>query len=165
MAGAKDVILDQLRSGQYVYGKLTAELSDAEYFKPPVEGGNHAAWLLGHVACSEDSIVSQITGVPKRIPEATHELFKGGSACVADPKKYPSRKQIDALFFNSRARTVEALTNYDERKWGDPSPWGGKSPFPTMGSMWGLQGTHQFWHIGQLAVCRQAMKKKPALFQ
>jgi len=164
MASAKEVVLQQLRMGQYFHEKFTADLSDAEYFKPPAEGANHAAWLLGHVACSEDSIVSEITGAPKRIPEATHELFNRGSTCVPDPRKYPSRRQIDELFRNSRANTIEALTKYDDRKWEEPSPEGwDKSMFPTMGAMWALQGTHQFWHIGQLAVCRQAMKKKRVL--
>ena len=164
MAGAKEVILDQLRSGQYILEKFTADLSDAEYFKPPVEGANHAAWLLGHVACSEDSLVSQITGGAKRIPDATHELFKDGSTCVGDASKYPSRAQIDKLFRDSRANTMEALTRYDDRQWDEPSPEGwDKSVFPTMGAMWGLQGTHQFWHLGQLTVCRQVMRKKSVL--
>ena len=123
------------------------------------------AWLLGHVACSEDSLVAQITGGGKRIPDATHELFKGGSACVANASKYPSRTQIDELFRNSRANTMETLTKYDDRKWGDPPPPGwDKSLFPTIGAIWALQGTHQFWHLGQLVVCRQAMKKKRVLF-
>lgn len=165
MASAKEVVLQQLRNGQYFYEKFTADLSDAEYFKPPIEGGNHAAWLLGHVACAEDSLVALITGGTKRIPEATHELFKGGSMCVANPSKYPSRRQIDELFRNSRANTIEALTKYNDRKWEEPSPQGwDKLVFPTMGAMWALQGTHQFWHIGQVTVCRQAMKKKRVLF-
>ena len=69
MASAKEVVLQQLQSGQYFYEKFTADLSDSEYFKPPAEGANHAAWLLGHVACSEDSLVAQITGGTKRLPE------------------------------------------------------------------------------------------------
>lgn len=164
MASAKEVILQQLRSGQFFFEKFTADLSDSDYFKPPAEGANHAAWLLGHVACSEDDLVAQITGGAKRIPEAMYELFKGGSACVGEPSKHPTRKQIDELFRNSRATTIETLKLYDERQWEEPSPQGwDKSMFPTMGAMWALQGTHQFWHIGQLAVCRQAMKKKRVL--
>ena len=163
MSSLKDVLLSQLRTGQHFFEKFTADLSDAEYFKPPVEGGNHAAWIVGHVACSEDSILSQLIGTPKRIPDTSHELFKGGSTCLADASRYPSRKQIDELFRNSRARTIEELTRFDETKWNEPSP-AGWSTFPTLGAMWGLQGTHQFWHLGQLAVCRQALNKKRVLF-
>ncbi len=164
MATVKDVLLEQLRSGEYFVEKFTADLSDAEYFSPPVGGGNHAAWILGHIACSEDSITGQITGKGKRIPDATHELFKGGSVCIPDSSKYPSRKQIDELFRSSRARTIEELALFEGKKWQDPSPPGWeKSPFATIGGMWGLQGTHQFWHLGQLTVCRQAMKKKRVL--
>lgn len=78
MTGAKEVILQQLRSGQDLYEKFTADLTDREYFVPPAEGWD-------------------------------------------------------------------------------------KSVFPTMGTMWGLHGTHQFWHLGQLTVCRQVMRKKRVL--
>ena len=164
MTKAKEVILQQLRSGQDLYEKFTADLADREYFVSPAEGCNHTAWLVGHVACSEDSLVSQITGGAKRIPDATHELFKAGSKCVGDASKYPSRVQIDKLFHDSRMNTMGALTRYDDRRWDEPSPEGwDKSVFPTMGAMWGLQGTHQFWHLGQLTVCRQVMRKKNVL--
>ncbi len=160
MSSVKDTLLSQLRTGQFFFEKFTADLSDAEYFRPPVEGGNHAAWIVGHVACSEDSILAQLTGKPKRIPDSTAELFKGGSTCVADASRYPSRKELDELFRNSRGRTIEELTTFDEKKWNDASSW---KTFPTLGALWGLQGTHQFWHIGQLTVCRQALKK-PRVF-
>ena len=163
MSSAKDILLSQLRTGQHFYEKFTTDFSDTEYFKPPVEGGNHAAWILGHVACSEDSILSQLTGTPKRIPNPTHELFKSGSTCFADASRYPTRKQIDELFRDSRARTLEELACFDETKWNDPAPPGWRERFPTVGAMWGLQGTHQFWHFGQLTVCRQALKKKRVL--
>ncbi len=163
MATAKDMILEQLGIGQFLLEKFTADLSDDEYFKIPAEGANHPAWIIGHIAVSEDSLVAAATGGEKEIAESLQELFKGGSKCVADAATYPTRTEIDELFKTSRARTVEALKAADESTWGNPSPEGfSKDVFPTMGTIWGMQGTHQFWHIGQLTVCR-AVLKKPAV--
>lgn len=164
MSTAKDIILNQLQSGNYLIEKFTADLSDAEYFEPPVAGSNHAAWILGHIACSEDWMVSQLTEAKPRIAEATHALFKGGSKCLPDASKYPTRKQVDELFRNTRAHTIEALKIFDAATFDRPGleslP---KELFPTIGSAWALQGTHQFWHIGQLSVCRAALKKPAVL--
>jgi len=98
------------------------------------------------------------------MPQATQDLFKGGSVSVADPSRYPSRVEIDELFRSGRTYAIKALEAFDEARWDDPSP--GDAPaqfFPTLGSLWGMAGTHQFWHIGHLTVCRTAMKKKRIL--
>ena len=160
MTNRKDVVLEQLRLGEYLIEKFTADLSDPEYFMVPAEGANHAGWILGHIAVSEDAITSAATGSPKRLPEPTHELFKGGTECRPDASKYPTRSKIDELFRNARVHTVEALKGFDEGRWDDPSPDEySEEIFPTLGSLWAVQGTHQYWHIGQLTVCRTALKK------
>ncbi len=164
MTTPKDVILHQLGSGQSILDRLISDLSDAEYFRPPIPGANHTGWIIGHIACSEDSLVNGATGAAKRIPEATHALFEGGSPCVADASKYPSRKHIDELLRTTRAHTTEALKAFDAAKWDKPSPEGwSKDMFPTLGAIWSLIGTHPFWHIGQITVCRCAMSKKRLL--
>lgn len=164
MATPKDVVVAQLQTGRFLIEKFTEDLSDAEYFIQPVEGANHTGWILGHIATSEDWAVSVIAGTGQRIPQAMHELFGSKSSCITDASKYPSRKQIDELFRDARARTGEALDTFDESKWNDPSPEAvPRDFFPTLGSLWGMQGAHQFWHIGQLTVCRVALKKKRVL--
>ncbi len=164
MAGAKDVIHQQLQNGQQLIQMYTGDLSDEEYFKAAAPRTNHPAWILGHIATSEDSLVSMLTGQLKRFSEATHELFGGSSTCVPDAAQYPSRKELDEMFRNAREYTVEALQMYDESKWANPAPEGlPKEFFSTAGSVWGLIGFHQFWHIGQLTTCRQAMNKKRML--
>ncbi len=164
MASPKDVVLHQFQIGQTLLEMLIADLTDEEYFKPPIAGANHTAWILGHISQTEDWAVGLITGCAHRLSQSTHELFQGGSTCLPDSAKYPSRKEIDEMFRNSRAATTEALKAFDDGKWNDPSPEGAPQQFfPTLGSLWGLQGTHQFWHVGQLTVCRHAMNKKKVL--
>lgn len=164
MAGPKDVILGQFQFGQVLFDKFTHDLSDADYFQIPTPGTNHVAWLLGHVACTEDWASGLVTGDPQRIPSTTHELFNSSSKAVADAGVYPTRKEIDELFQNSRANIVEVLKAFDDSRWDEPSP--PEAPqefFPTIGALWNLQGVHQFWHIGHITVCRVALGKKPVL--
>lgn len=164
MVSARDIVLDQLQRGQRVIESFTADFTDAEYFMPPIVGGNHAAWILGHISCTEDWSLGLATHSPKRIPESTHALFRPGSTCVPDASKYPSRKELDELFRNTRARFIEALNLSDVSTWDQPSPpEAPKTLMPTVGAIWSLAGFHQFWHFGQLTVCRQALKKKKLL--
>lgn len=163
MTNPKDIILSQFSTSEFLMTKMTEDLDDKEFFAPSVPGANHAAWIVGHMAVSEDSMIASLTGKEKRHPEV-YDLFRGGSMCFADASKYPSRKEIEELFRDCRAHAVASLKASDESKWNDPSPEGWpKDVFPTLGSIWALFGTHPYWHIGQLTVCRVALGKKRVL--
>ena len=107
-------------------------------------------------------MTAEVTGASKRLPDATHELFKGGSECVTDASRYPSRHEVNDLFTNAQANVLEALQAFPDSKWNDPTSDNFPTDFfPTLGSVWAMMGTHPFWHLGQLTACRVAMGKKP----
>ncbi len=163
MAGAKDVILHQFETSKFLIDKLTADLSDEEYFRSPTDKANHAAWIVGHIASSEDWVTAILTGTERRIPDSTRELFRGGSACRPDPSIYPSRKEIDTMFRDARTRAVEAVLGFDETRWSEASPEDAAQAFPTLGTLCSMLGFHPFWHIGQLTMCRAALGKPGVL--
>ena len=110
MISAKDIILGQLKCGQYLIETFTADLTDAEYYKPPVAGGNQRGvdpWPprlhrgLGRVGLQRK--------VRNHISQVTRAIFKPGNPCLPDASKYPTRKEMDELFKNSRANLVEKL--------------------------------------------------------
>jgi hypothetical protein len=93
-----------------------------------------------------------------------HELFKGGTTCFPDAGKYPPRSELDELFRNTRAHTLESLKMFNENDATKPNTdEKGASFFPTVGALWGVIATHPFWHIGQIADCRKRLNKPPAL--
>jgi len=166
MSTLNEVILQQLELGGGLIERFTGDIADAEYFIPAIAGGNHIGWLLGHVARTEDWAVSQIAGTPQRFDQRLNDLFRGGSACTPDATNYPSRRGIDELFRNARSHTREVLMSFDAARWEERSPAAGPdSFFPTLGSLWNLVGTHQFWHIGQITDCRRALQKPALLFE
>jgi len=163
MTTPKDIIISQLASGDYVLYKMIEDLSENEFFVPAMKGGNHAAWIVGHIAVSEDSMVAGLLGKELKYPKE-NELFKGGTQCLPDASKYPSKAKIIELLRNARANTLEALKQSDVSKWTQPSPEGWpKDVFPNVASVWALISSHPFWHIGQLSMCRMSMNKKRAL--
>ncbi len=163
MPDAKDVIRHQLESGQHLIEMLTADLTDEEYFKPAAKGTNHVAWILLHVACTEDWVVSTLTESQRQIPAEIHEAFSPGSTCQTTASRHPPLKRIGEIFNNAQARLLEALSASDLNTWDDPSPEGfPREFFPTVGVVWSRQGAHLSWHIGQIATCRAAMGKKRA---
>ena len=164
MASPKDVVLQQLELGQTLIDMLTKGLSDSEYFVPPMRDGNHVGWILGHIAYSEDWTISLITGASQQMATPVAELFGGSSSCLADASGYPARGELDTLFRDSRRRTVETLGAFDDARWDEASPDDApRDYFPTVGALWGMAGTHQFWHIGQMTMCRRALGKPPVL--
>jgi hypothetical protein len=164
MACAKETIRYQLGMGAMLIEQFTKDLTDAEYFKAAVPGANHAGWIVGHLAVSADSMVAQATGGQRRFDDQKHALFDGKSECKADANAYPPRKDIDEMFKNASADTIEALTTFDESKWDNPSPESMPSEFfPTVGSVWGIIATHPFWHAGQLTTNRVALGKPRVL--
>ena len=164
MASPKDVIMVQLKTGAELIGKFTADLTDAEYFVAPTPELNHTGWVLGHLACSEDWGIGLLSGQDKKIDTAIHERFAGGKPCTQGPADYPTAGELQTYFQDTRTRLVNALEGFDDNRWDEASPEGApKELFPTLGTLWGLMGFHQFWHIGHITACRAAMKKKPAL--
>ena len=164
MIGARDVILQQLHTGTFLIQKFTNDLLDEEYFIAPTTGGNHTAWNLGHVACVEDSIVSSLCSRQPQLPKAVRDLFARGTSCSSDATRYPSRAEIDSLFSETRERTVYAVEELRDALWNDPAPPSfPREIFPTRGAAWSALGTHQFWHLGEVAVCRTALRKDRVL--
>ncbi len=164
MVRPNDVIIGQLAFGRTLIEKFTADLTDEDYFTIPAAGTNHVAWLLGHTAVGEDWAVQVATGAPSAISESVRGLCARGSECRSNADEYPPRSEIDRLFLDQRARTIDALERFDPRRWDEPTPNDvPQDVFPTLGALWSLTGTHQFWHIGQLTACRAALGKKKAL--
>lgn len=164
MISVKEMLLAQLGTGEYLFDKFTSDLSDAEYFKVPAANTNHVAWNIGHIATSEDSMVAAVTGGSMKFSQDLHKMFGGSSECFEDAAKYPSRGEIDEMRQNARANAIEQIKMFDEAKWNDPAPQGWPTDlFPTLGSVWALLATHQFWHIGQITVCRQTLGKSRVL--
>ena len=157
----KDLVLNQLQGSKQLFDSFAKDFSDADAQFQPGGSGNHLNWILVHMAVSEDQMMSQMSGGPKKLSESLHKSYGGGSTCKADDGM--TRAEAAKLYNESHARTCEFVKNFDESRLNDKAPEGYPPNFPTMGTVLGLLGAHPYWHIGQLTVNRTLLKK-PKVF-
>ncbi len=157
----KQLVLNQLQGSKSLFDTFSKDLSDADARYQPGDMGNHLNWILVHMAVSEDSMISQMAGTPKRLSEALHKAYSGGSTCKADDGM--TRAEALKLYNESHTRTCDFVKNFDESRLDDKAPAGYPEMFPTVGAALGLFGAHPYWHIGQLTVNRTLLKK-PKVF-
>ena len=155
---ARDMLLNQLQGGSFLYENFIKDLSDDDARFQPFPGGSHAIWLLMHVATTEDWVRSTLTGEPMALPAELHEKFSGRGECV--PENTMTLADAWKLFSETRNRTMALVQEFPESRYEEPAPEGVPKFFPTMGAMLGLLGTHQFWHFGQLTFNRRMRNKK-----
>jgi hypothetical protein len=159
---AKALLVNQLASGQWLVGACVEGFSDSDCVAPLLDGGQTAIWILGHLATSEDWLVSKATGGKLEIAGELHEPFKAGQAPSTELGDYPPMSEVVALFNAQRERTVAAMQASDPATWDNDAPEGVPPVCKTIGGVWGLMANHTYWHIGQLTSIRR-MLNKPSL--
>ncbi len=123
----------------------------------PASTDNHAAWVLGHIICTDAWMAKElgITGISA--PESYGPLFGGGSKPVSDPKAYPPfaelRTQFDATHTSLmnwyRSAPESALTtDLSARSKGFTT-----DPVDAILKL----AWHEGWHFGQVASIRKAL--------
>src|SRR5688500_13142155 len=75
--------------------QLVADVPDERLAEQPVPGRamNHAAFILGHLAWSNDHAVTLLGG-SSQLPPAWAELFARGATPLPDRAKYPSKAEL-----------------------------------------------------------------------
>ena len=135
---------------------LAKDLDGEALFKVPCSGGNHAAWVMGHIAVSEDFFHSTIAGVPSIFPESWGKLFGINSECVADAKAYPSKAELVDALEKSRAAFVGWVSGLEEAGLRRELPENLRQFGPDVAGLIAKMGFHEGFHTGQLSVARRA---------
>lgn len=136
--------------------RLVADLPDARMTDQPAPGMNHAAWVLGHLACTADMLGAMI-GVPPACPPEWTELFDWNSSPTSDSERYPSKDELLAALEEAHARMAAALSGIPATRWTEPTPLEGIRAFlPTLGDCFVfVMAAHENMHLGQLSAWRR----------
>jgi hypothetical protein len=138
--------------------RLVADLADEELCRQPLRDVtmNHPAFLIGHVAWSNDNGIKLVGGTPVLI--GLKELWGTGAIPSDDRSRYPSKADIVKTLEVSHARLAEAVTNASKSYFKAPAPENMRAKFPTNGHvLLGLMTSHYAVHLGQLSAWRRAM--------
>lgn len=137
--------------------RLVTDLAEEQMTVQPAQGMNHAAWVLGHLACSGDLFAPLIGSKPVCPPE-WQPLFDWNSTPKAGSAQYPSKAELLAAIEAVHAGIAAALPVVPASRWTDPMPIDEiRGLLPTLGDGFVFVMTaHENMHLGQLSAWRRA---------
>jgi DinB superfamily len=147
---SRDVLLKMLDS--IPADKVTAQ---------PVKDCNHALWVAGHVADTDDFFVRTLTGRPSGLPAGWSEKFSGGSKPVDDPKAYPTVAEIKRVLADRRDALIAYFRSLDRATLLSPPPEKVKFFGTTQGALAGSIAWHEGLHTGQVTSVRKGLGMPP----
>jgi len=143
---------------------LIMDLKDEPLAQPTVNGGNHALWILGHIACSESSLLHGMIQGKETCPlEHLKENFAFKTQPTTDASVYPSFDSLLKDYEAARAETLAYLDTLSDADLDQPAPgcpeeW--KDFFGTVGQCFSMISMHPTMHYGQLADTRKALGRE-----
>ena len=133
------------------------DLSDAELMERPHPDCNHVNWQLGHLICSEHSMLSGLfpSAMPA-LPEGFAAKYRKESAKSDDPADFASKHELLEVYRAQRDGTLAVLAACSAEELDAPS---GVDYAPTRGALLQMQGAHWLMHCGQWVVVRRQHDK------
>jgi len=157
----RDIGLTALLFARRVTMGLLEDIPEDQWLYQPVPGGNHATWVIGHIAFNDDNFLVGLGGGDAQVPALWKDVFGAGSTVTNDATAYPSRSELLSQFESRRNDLLSFFKNLPpDRLTADvPEPWQvfGKTPAHVMNSL----AWHEGLHAGQLTVIRRALGLGP----
>ena len=153
--------LQTMRFGRGFAKMVLDKTDDDLFFSIPYHGANHAAWVVGHLATTDEFILTTMTGAKSVLPEGWGKLFGGGSTCEAGSKKYPSRKELMTAFDERRAAIEKWYTSLPDDQLHMPVEGEIAMFLPTRSALGGACGFHDGFHAAQISAARRASGLPP----
>ncbi|MCZ6834252.1 MAG: DinB family protein [Planctomycetota bacterium] len=122
--------------------------------------GNHALWIMGHIAWMDDYSVSTVTGEPCILPEQYTTMFGSGTPLTGNPADYPSQSELVAMMTSARQRMISWAETLDESTSLTPTPESLQMFSPNNIALPFTIVAHDLFHLGQLATVRSSLGMK-----
>lgn len=147
------------RAIQLFFGsRLMEDIPADRMTEQPGNIRNHAAWQIGHIVVSNDSICKMVD-VDLDVPKDWYPLFERFSQPVADASKYPAKDELVSAFQTQHEKIAAALPKVPADKINAPigdeklsQMFATNLDFVTFGLL-----THETVHLGQLGMWRRAI--------
>ena len=136
--------------------RLVADIPDDKMALQPAPEMNHAAWVLGHLACTADMLGAMIGAKPVCPPDWA-ALFDWNSSPASDASRYPSKATLLKALEDAHAGIAAALPSIPESRWAETTPLEAVRGFlPTLGDCFVfVMAAHENMHLGQLSAWRR----------
>lgn len=142
---------------------LMADFDERELNKPVAGAINPPAYILGHLAISNDFTL-QLLGQANVCPPEWHAAFGPGSTPDGMEIAYPSKQELLDAIQRGHARVCESVKTAMPEPMSQPQnfPFFAGTPIKTVGDCVALlMTTHFSLHIGQLSLMRRQCGRPP----
>ncbi len=157
-------VRDGLRNMEFARAlllEMAKATPDEKFYEVPADGGNHAAWNMGHVAVTDDLIRASLGGGDHVLPTEWHEMFKGGSTCKPGAEGHPTRDELLDALARSRAAVVSWLGGLNESELNEPLTGGFVQFAADRVMLMGSIASHEAFHAGQMSAARRVFGMPP----
>lgn len=153
--------LNAMRFGRGFLKRMLEKTPDEIYFSQAHEGANHAAWVVGHLASTDDFILSSLSGRPSALPPEWAKPFVGGSVCHPDASKYPPRAELERKLDETRAALEEWYTSLTDEQLATPVQGDLAMFIPAFSAIGASCSFHDAFHSAQISASRRASGLPP----
>ncbi|QDU14371.1 DinB superfamily protein [Gimesia maris] len=155
-----ELAIEQLHRSRNFVLALLETLSD-DQLHVRVGGGNHALWIMGHLAFADDAFSSAFLDEPSCLPAEHRERFTNGTTPSDNPADYPDREELLERMTTARNRFIKwAQTLEGDALW-QASPEAIASIAENAITAVHTLSQHDFIHGGQITTIRASLGMKP----
>lgn len=123
----------------------------------PLPNTNHAIWVLGHMAWTDDYFMTSLGGAKPILDESWAKRFGMGSKPTGDAKAYPSLDEVNATAKKTRAALVKWFESLDDAKLGTAFTGDMAGFAPNYATLPISIAWHEGFHAGQISVVRRSL--------
>jgi len=158
---AKERVLKTMEFAHNCVGNLLKDFPEEKATFQPCPTANHALWILGHLAITDEWLHGMIADHKSQLPESYSKLFGYQSQVQSSPKAYPPFAEVKQNFQNVRDALLKAARSASESDLTKPlGEKGGGFAFDGIDAL-DKTSWHEGWHAGQLSIIRRALGLKP----
>ena len=137
--------------------RLVEDIPADKLCHQPLGNTNHALWVLGHLACTDNFFLTSLAGRDPVIDESWNALFGMGSEPTEDPAAYPSPDEVKAGLDRARKAFLDWFQSLDERQLQEPLPEELRGFAPNYAGVMSSVAWHEGFHAGQLSAVRRSL--------
>jgi uncharacterized damage-inducible protein DinB len=127
----------------------------------PFPGANHALWILGHLANSDDFFLAELAKKPSPKFEQTKPVFSSGSKPTPKLSDYPPIEEVKSYLSSAREGLISWFKSMPPSQLAAPLPDDWKPFAPTYGALMFAIAWHEGMHTGQLTAIRKSLGLAP----
>jgi uncharacterized damage-inducible protein DinB len=160
----KERLRRQLVSARQLSERLLADFHTPEDWTRQVHPGcNHALWFAGHMANTDNFLISMIAPEQARDRAGFAAKFGMGSQPTSNPADYPPADEVLAAMRERRQALLALLDGLSDEDLAKKTAAGAPEFLSDFASVFELAIWHEGLHSGQLSIARRALGCAPVM--